>query len=350
DKTLIADEARRKVVNRIIEDVRTAFWRAVTAERLVHRLRRLESRTRAALATTRSLAAEEQTSPVTALTYERELVQIKRTIQELQRDLSVAKTQLAALMNLKPGTRFRLTYPRLDGRHLKIGGKVRDMIWTAMNNRAELREVAYRKRINMHEAHAAMLELLPGLELYAGANYDSNDFLLNNDWLSWGARATWNLMKIVHYPAKRSVVEAQGDLLRQRGLALTMAIITQVHVSRVRFLHARKELRTAQEYFNVQRRLLSKLRAEAAAGRTSEQTLIREEMNTLVAEVRRDIAHASLQNAFANVHASMGVDPYTEDFTTEVGVKSLSTSLRNVWVQRGRGSWKGRIMTLASAG
>ncbi|MEO0730787.1 MAG: TolC family protein, partial [Pseudomonadota bacterium] len=137
DKALIADEARRKVVNRIIEDVRTAFWRAVTAERLVHRLRRLERRTRVALANTRSLAAEEQTSPVTALTYERELVEIKRTIQELQRDLSVAKTQLAALMNVKPGTRFHLKYPRLNGRHLRIGGKVRDMVWTAMNNRAE---------------------------------------------------------------------------------------------------------------------------------------------------------------------------------------------------------------------
>ncbi|MEO0672025.1 MAG: TolC family protein, partial [Pseudomonadota bacterium] len=180
DKVLIAEEARRKVVARIVEDVRTAFWRAVTAERLVARMSRLEARTRRALANTRKLSTEEETSPVTALTYERELVTIKRTIQELRRDLSVAKTQLAALMNVKPGRHFHLKYPRLDGRGLALPGRVNDMIWTAMNKRSELRDVAYRKRINMKEADAALLELLPGLQLYAGANYDSNDFLLNS--------------------------------------------------------------------------------------------------------------------------------------------------------------------------
>ena len=31
DETLIAEEQRRKVINRIVEDVRTAYWKAVTA-------------------------------------------------------------------------------------------------------------------------------------------------------------------------------------------------------------------------------------------------------------------------------------------------------------------------------
>ncbi|MEL6226810.1 MAG: TolC family protein, partial [Pseudomonadota bacterium] len=346
DKALVAEEARRKVVNRVIEDVRTAYWRAVTAERLVHRLRRLESRTRAALASTRALASEEQASPVTALTYERELVEIKRTIQELQRDLNVAKSQLAALMNVKPGTHFHLKHPRVSGRGLRLPGKVRDMIWTAMNNRPELRDVAYRKRINVHEAHAALLELLPGFDLYAGANYDSNSFLLNNDWLSWGARASWNVMRVFKYPAKRRVIDAQDALLQQRGLAVTMAVITQVHVSRVRFLHARRELSTAQEYFGVQRRLLAKLRSEAASGRISEQTLIREEMNTLVAEVRRDIAHSRLQNAYANLFASMGIDPHSEAYSSDSDLKSLSRSLHNLWHRRGRRTWGARVTAL----
>ena len=46
----------------------------------------------------------------------------------------------------------------------------------------------------------------------------------------------------------------------------------------------------------------------------SEQTLIREEMNTLVAEVKYDIAYAGLQNAFGNVYASMGLDPFGDEF------------------------------------
>ncbi|MEO1265708.1 MAG: TolC family protein, partial [Pseudomonadota bacterium] len=342
--------ARRKVVARIVEDTRTAFWRAVTAERLVSRLRRLESRTRAALASTRKLSTEDETSPVTALTYERELVAIKRTIQELRRDLSVAKTQLAALINVKPGTHFHLKYPRMSGRRITIPRRVNDMIWTALNNRAELRDVAYRKRINMKEADAALLELLPGLQLYAGANYDSNDFLLNNDWLSWGAKASWNLIRLVKYPARRGVIEAQDELLDQRALAVTMAVMTQVHVSRVRFKNYKRELVTAQEYLGVQRRLVGKLRAEAAAGRISEQTLIREEMNLLVADVRRDLAHANLQNAYANVHASMGLDPYDGTEVKAVPVKALAKDLRAIWNIRGRGGWRPKVLQYAANG
>ncbi len=350
DKVLIAEEARRKVIVRIVEDVRTAFWRAVTAERMVARLSRLESRTRRALANTRKLATEQEASPVTALTYERELVTIKRTIQELRRDLSVAKTQLAALMNVKPGTHFHLKYPRLDGRGLALPHRVNDMIWTALNNRSELRDVAYRKRINMKEADAALLELLPGLQLYAGANYDSNDFLLNSNWLSWGAKASWNVIRLVKYPARRNVIEAQDALLDQRALAVTMAVMTQVHVSRVRFKNYRRELLTAREYLSVQRRLVEKLRAESAAGRISEQTLIREEMNLLVADVRRDLAHANLQNAYANVMASMGLDPYDGTSFDDIGVKALSKDLHAIWNIRGRGGWRPKIMTIASHG
>ncbi len=336
DKVLIANEARRKVINRVIEDVRTAYWRAVTSERLVRRLQRLEARTQAALNRSRQVSGEAETSPITALTYERELVEIKRTIQQLHRNLTIAKAQLAALMNLKPGTRFRLQDATESGRRLTLPGSIADMIWTATLYRPELRDVAYRKRINVQEAHAALLELLPGFQLYAGSNYDSNDFLLNSDWLSWGAKASWNLMRLAQYPAKRRVIDGQDALLNQRALALTMAIMTQVHVSRVRFRHYQRELHTAREYFDVQRRLVEKMRVEFAAGRISEQTLIREEMNTLVAEVRRDIAYADLQNAYANLYASMGLDPYTSEFDTELPVSELSKTLRNVWHGRRR--------------
>ena len=335
DKVLIAEETKRKIINRIIEDVRTAYWRAISAERLASRLRLLEGRTKRALANARSLSSEKQTSPITALTYERELVAIKRTIQELMRDLNVAKSQLAALMNLEPKTRFRLRLPRRYQRGLRLTASAREMVWAALQNRPELREVAYRQRINMHEADAAILELLPNFRLFASTNFDSNSFLLNNHWFGWGARATWHLLKVAEYPAKNEVLKAQDRLLHQRALALTMAVMTQVHVSRIRFFHYTRELSTAREYYDVQRRLVEKMRVEAAGGRISEQTLLREEMNTLVAEVKRDVTYSGLQNAYANVYASMGLDPYSHQFDLELGVAELARTLRSVWVIRG---------------
>ncbi|CAN0438464.1 unnamed protein product, partial [Phaeothamnion confervicola] len=166
DKYLIAEEMRRKVVHRLLEDIRTAYWRAISGERLIARLNRLEQRVRSAQRRSRSMSADRQTSPITAVTYERELVEIKRTIQEIQRDLSVAKTQLSSLMNLKPGTSFTLVGGERAG-GLKMKMPVDAMISTALQNRAELRDVWYRQRINEKEYDAAFLELLPGLTAYA---------------------------------------------------------------------------------------------------------------------------------------------------------------------------------------
>ncbi len=335
DKVLVQEELRRKVMHRIVEDVRSAYWRAVSTERLMRRLQSLEGETKTALDETRALYTSRQTSPITALTYERELVEIKQKIGEIQRDLNTAKAQLAALMNIGPETEFAIARNDRDKGNLELQAGLKDMISTALFNRPELREVEYRLRINEHEADAALLELLPGLQTYAGTNYDSNDFLLNAQWLNWGARASWNLIKVFNYPARRAVVERQDELLKTRGLALTMAVMTQVHVSRIRFLHARKELATAAEYSEVQTRLVQQMRTEAAADRISKQTLIREEMNTLVADARHDIAYATLQNAYANLFSSMGLDPYSWEIDREQSVGSLAKQLRELWLERG---------------
>lgn len=345
DKYLVQEEMRRKVIQRIVEDVRSAYWRAISADRLMVKLTDLEGETRIALAETRRLYDERQTSPITALTYERELVEIKQKIGEIQRDLNTAKAQLAALMNLQPGTPFRLAHESRKQGSLELKAGLNDMMSAAIYNRPELREVQYRQRINVHEADAALLEMLPGLQAYAGSNYDSNSFLLNADWMNWGAKASWNLLKVFSYPARREVIELQDEMLRQRSLALTMAVMTQVHVSRIRFIHAQKELKTAAEYRDVQRRLLQQMRAEAAADRISKQTLIREQMNTLVAEAKYDIAYAQLQNAYANLFSSMGLDPYNWEIDRGQSVDAMASNLKQLWFERGdlNAGWQKRL-------
>jgi outer membrane protein TolC len=311
----------------------------------MHKLTGLEHETRAALAETRKLYDARQTSPITALTYERELIEIKQKIGEIQRDLNTAKAQLAALMNLRPGTNFKIARESRKEHSLTLKTGLDEMISTAVYNRPELREVEYRKRINVREADAALLEMLPGLQAYAGANYDGNSFLLNSDWVNWGAKASWNLLKVFSYPARKQVVDLQDNTLNQRSLALTMAVMTQVHVSRIRFFHANKELQTAREYRDVQRRLLEQMRAEAAADRISKQTLIREEMNTLVSEAKYDIAYAQVQNAYANLFSSMGLDPYNWEIDRNQDVKSMSVALKQLWFERGdlNAGWSKRV-------
>jgi len=200
-----------------------------------------------------------------------------------------------------------------------------------------MREIIYESRINGKELDASFLELLPGLQLYAGANSDSNDLLFNSDWLSAGVRASWNLIKLFQLPKRKLLIEAQEELLKRRGLALALAISTQVHVSKARFVHSTRELNTASEYLSVQRRLLSKIRAAADVDRASRQTLIREQMNTLVAQVRHDVAYAEVQNAYANIFTGIGLDTFSTFAHASLSLPELTAKVRKVWKGRENG-------------
>lgn len=335
DRSMLAEEQKRKVVNRIIEDVRTAYWRAVSADRLLAGFQKLEKRAEAALGNSKALQREGYTSPLAALTFQRELVDIKRDIQKLQRELSTSKVQLAALMNVDPSQKYELVVPerKLSGLELKI--PTGEMVRLAFLNRPELREVAYKQRINQRETEAALLELLPGVQLFAGANFDSNSFLLDNNWVSWGAKASWNAMRLFAYPAKKSLIGAEAQVLDNQALATAMAIMTQVEIARMRYYYLRKSAQTAGEYHKVQRQILDQVRASAGADGDSEQSLIREEMNALVASAEYDVAYADLQNSFAAIYASIGVDPWGDSLDLSAGVEELAAHLRRIWNERG---------------
>lgn len=335
DNALISEEQKRRVMNRIMEEVRTAYWRAVTADRLLSGFQKLEGRVNRALANSESLKRRGYTSPIAALTYQRELVDIKRQIQRLQRELKTAKIELAALMNLKPGDHYHLVKPKRKIKSLNLTIPGDEMTRLALLNRSELRELAYSGRINEEEAKVAMLEMLPGVQLYAGLNYDSNSFLLNNDWVGWGARASWNVMKVFAYPVKKRVIEMEGELIHQRALATTMAVMTQVEVARANYHYLRKSAATAAQYYNIQHQIVHKVRATASANAESEQALIREEMNTLVASAQYDIAYSDLQNAFARIYSSIGVDPHGDDLDLNGSVSEISDSLQETWIARG---------------
>jgi hypothetical protein len=132
-------------------------------------------------------------------------------------------------------------------------------------------------------------------------------------------------MNVFRLPADQDKVKAQGDLLDARALALTMAVSTQVSVSRARYEIRLRELQTAQGYYNVQQSIEQQIDSGFKAQSVSRQTLIREQMNSVVAQV---------QNAYANVYAAVGIDPIDASMSTNDSVQDLSAKLRSMWARR----------------
>lgn len=330
DDVLIAEEDKRRIANRVIQDVRSVFWKAVGAERALGQLVFLQDWVTKALGEVHLIRERALADPLTTLQYERELLSAQREIQQLYQELSIARIHLAELMNLEPGEPYELVVPDHPPLVSKVEEKLEILEYRALMNRPELRKVDYQKRINAKETKAAILELLPNLNVYLGGNYDSNNFLFHNNWLNYGAKVSWNLLNVFRHPVRLQVIDAQEQVLHMQSLALTMALMSQVHVSVAQYHTAMKDVATGKRYLDTQTAIADQVQKAWALNRLSEHLVIREKVQGLVAELRYESALAKLEMAYANVLAAIGEDPFPTTISGD-GVGELALALQERW-------------------
>jgi len=335
DDVMIAEEERRRVANRVMQDVRAAYWRAVSAERILPSLKMLDEWVKNALEKAQAVQDEKLSSPLVPLQYKLDLLNTQRYIQQLFRELVAAKLQVAALINLPPGREHEmvLMVPEREARTLNLPLDMTVLEDRALEARPELRMIDYRRRINAREAKAALLEMLPSLNLQVGENYNSNSFLFHNNWAAYAARASWNLLNIFRYPARAKTIEAQDKVLHTQTLALTMAIMSQVHVSVAQVAQAKKETSTARLYHDTQSQIADQTRLAWRMARLSEQAMLRERVNQVAAQLRYDAMEAELQSSWASLLAAVGEDVLPNDLTQEQSVADLALEIRTRWAK-----------------
>lgn len=314
DRALIVKERRRKVVHNILQDTRLVYWRAVAAERLSRRIGPLLGRINGALRDSKTIGELRLASPLDALTYQRQLLRTRQQLLDLQRDLQVAKTQLATLMGQPPATDLKLEVPkRSDRKAPRIGLAPERIEEVALLRRPELVEEAYQARIGRMETTKAMLRMLPGIELNLGVNYDSNSYLLFNNWADYGAKVVWNLFNLLTGPANVALSESQEEFIRARREALAMAVLTQSRVSWLRYRQAEDSWKVASELEDIETRISGQIRDEVAAERRGALDAIQADFDQLIANLTADLAFAETQNAAGNILVTMGFDPLPED-------------------------------------
>jgi multidrug efflux system outer membrane protein len=335
DDVLIAEEERRRVANRVMQDVRSAYWRAVSAERILPSLKMLDEWVKTALEKAQAIQDDKLSSPLVPLQYKLDLLNTQRYIQQLYRELLTAKLQLAALMNLPPGQEqeLMLMVPEREAETLKLPFDMTVLEERALEARPELRMIDYRRRINARETKAAILEILPSLNFLAGGNWSSNTFLFNQHWATYAARTSWNLLSIFRYPARAKTIEAQDKVLHTQNLALTMAIMSQVHVSVAQVAQAKKETSTARLYHDTQSQISEQTRLGWRIGRQSEQAMLRERVNQVSAQLRYDAMESEVQVAWAMLLAAVGEDVLPNDLTREHSVSDFALEIRTRWAR-----------------
>ncbi len=331
DRTLIADEQRRKVIHNILQDVRTTYWRAVAAERLLGRIDPLLKRTEAAFKDAQALEKQSVRPPLEELQYQRALLDTLERLRALRRDLVGAKTQMAALMNLRPGTEFHVKVPANDGSFEipTLAAAPAEMEEAALYRRPELIQASYESRISRAETHRILLEMLPGISFNVGGNYDSNRYMVNNAWASYGTSVAWNLLTVFSTPARLDLADADQQLKEVKRAALSMAVLAQVDVAALRYQQAVEEFKIAQTQAEVEHRIYQQLSVAGALRQVGDLPVIQAEAENVFATLRQDNAYANLQNAYGGVMVSMGADPLPATVADD-SLKALTGALGSV--------------------
>ncbi len=325
DRYLIAKELERKAIQNITRDIIRSYWKAQASENLLEKLNPLLKRVEDALADSQYIEELLISAPMDSLLYQKELLDVQRTLQTQQRALINSKNELATLMGLLPGEKFTLADN--DTYLTNINMDIQSMEEIALLSRPELMESRYQKRISSKDTRAAMLALIPSLKFNAAYGYTDNDLLLNQDTTEYGASIGGNLFDIFSIGATRKASKANEELISERHLAIAMTVLSQVHLSNINYDLAIEEYDTAQRYLDVAQRISKQVQNAQKVSRFGELEVIREEASLLVAELRKDLAFSEMQHSIGQIYASIGKDILPTDHQN-LSIEDLGNSIK----------------------
>ncbi|MBP3403114.1 MAG: TolC family protein [Alphaproteobacteria bacterium] len=327
---LIAKEQRRKQVQALLQDVRAAYWRALAAERLSPQIDDLMEEATFVLENLRAMEQEKRADSSVLLNYQMGLMETMRDLSEMKKELMLSRETLAGLMNLKPGTRYRLVGAENGNFTLpEIRAGLDRLEWLALMNRPELRAEDYKLQNTRLAAKKALLKLLPGLNVSMSANYDSDDFLSNNSWLQAAAQLGWNLLnpaRMQQTLAYGEVKEAVDNLNRQ---VIAMTVLTQTHIGWGRYQGAKETYQLSVEISDVAQKLAQQASENTKTDVLAEAEKISSAARALFAQLRTAMNFAELQDATGSVFVTLGLDPLPEDFASN-DLGTISRALERV--------------------
>ena len=309
DRTLIAEERRRKVLQGLLQDVRQAFWRAAAADRLSGKVKESIQAAEAALPSARKVETEGLKSPIDSLRYQKALLDLLRQLEGVQQILETSKIELAQLINLPPGQRYRTSVPGPRAMHLPpLPMSPNRMEETALLLNPDIRELSYERRITAAESRKALLRLLPSLNLATGPHWDSNSFLYRNQWVQGAAYINGYLNSALLAPTTIRRAENTEFLTDLRRQAVSMAVLTKLHIAAQQYLAASKEYRRSAELSDVDQRIYQQTANRVATDAQGELEKVMAQVSALYSELRSYQSFALAQAAIGRLYAALGVD------------------------------------------
>ena len=107
--------------------------------------------------------------------------------------------------------------------------------------------------------------------------------------------------------------ETNTEIIKEQRLALSMTVLSQIHIANIDYRLALEEFETARKYLDVSRKITEQVKNAQKIARFGQLEVIREQASLLVAELRYDIAFTKLQHSIGQIYSSAGIDVTKEN-------------------------------------
>ncbi len=294
---IITEEQSRKVVNTIMLEARTLYWKALAAQRLlpviddmseylVRVVDEIESRST-------EMAKEGKTPSTNMLVKKRKYLENIKQLSELRRKFDSAQAEFAGLLGFYPSTEIKLAGSEYGNFPIpSMRAKLQQLEWLALTNRPEL------KIFDQNTTQEELEIVIKESEDIDNSDYRQDPNYYNRKWTQKANDISMNVFEEIR-PMGESTY---NSLARQR---MSHIVINQVYLS-----WALYQASVEDYYLNMGVASTSENIAEDITSKEGANKAIShlESARAIVDEANAFLSYIDVQEAIGRLYASIGMD------------------------------------------
>lgn len=339
NRVLIAEEEARKQLQILAQDIRAAYWKAYSAQELMVKMQILKKELDQTEKNINRAMADQLIPKEEILKYRTALLGGYSQFVKLKEKFDKSQLDLKQLLNLPLASVVKLKAPPVAISRVQNIEKLnfRKLDTIAMIMRPELRSQKYMERIAKLGVKATIVQVIPGLTLNEGYNYNSNKYLANNMWMDKSIDLSWSLLNLVSLPRTYSAAQTQVEYENLKSMALTLAVLTQTRYAYATYVNLAKEYSIANKQAETAHALYKLTYDRNVASMASKQQVVYAQLQSMIARMNKDLVQADLSTALGELYLSAGFDVLPVDSYPQSVDESVRQIKTNFDLQESKG-------------
>lgn len=337
DRYLLSMEQRKQMAAKIINDVIKNYTLAYYGQELEQQIKDLEKSLSDSLSQTDKALEQGVGEKQQLLERQKVLVEDYRESKDYLTYFGQSRDKLLNLLSFNSPNKLENTPLKLakpDPYLIKLPALDSQLLYldtVSLFYRPEVSEAIYKIKETEKQKTVAVLEKLPSFGIKLGYNYDSDKYLLHQNWWSDNLSLAWNILQLASIPAAMDTADAQVEAAKLTQIASSAVILSEIRIllfnykmKKYDFHLAEKESLFAGQLYEHSLNLLT-------AGMGSEQDLVRYKLQAVNAELSKLKSFVDARNIFEDLVLAMGLYGSEGEF---INKSYVDTAVINKWLEK----------------